>query len=129
MTKILTLFVLLSMNTAAAADGFKIDFVWDGLELCTSGQPNIVGNPSFTLANVPEGTEIISFKLVDLDVPQYPHGGGDISYVGEEKTPEGVFTYKSPCPPNGQHQYEWTAEAKDSQDRVLGVASMIKAYP
>ncbi|MGB5068509.1 MAG: hypothetical protein WBO29_14185, partial [Albidovulum sp.] len=39
---------------------FEIGFSWTGLKLCTSGNPNSVTNPSFTLRDVPEGTKYIT---------------------------------------------------------------------
>ena len=39
------------------ANDFEISFNWDGLKLCTTGNPNIVDNPNFNLSGVPEGTK------------------------------------------------------------------------
>ena len=40
------------------------------------------------------------FKLVDLDVKSYNHGGGWVEYKGQSTIEPGAFKYKSPCPPN-----------------------------
>lgn len=118
------------LGTGAFAQDFTVAFDWEGLKRCTSGQPNTVGNPVFTLDNVPAGTKWLYFKLTDLDVPRYNHGGGWIAYAGNE-TDAGVFKYKSPCPPSGKHTYEWEVTAAGSQDLkdALGVAAQTKRYP
>ena len=131
--KFLVAFIVsLLFANSASAGGFSIGFDWSGLRRCTSGRPNVVGNPAFTLANVPAGTKWIYFKLTDLDVPTYNHGGGWIAYNGESVTKAGVFRYNSPCPPNGTHIYEWQATATDNRDSLqnpLGIARATRPYP
>ena len=103
---------LAASTLAAPAHAFQINFNWKGLDLCTTGNPNRVANPEFKLKNVPEGTKFIRFKLVDLDVPGYNHGGGVVKYTGQNAIAPGAFKYKSPCPPSGRHTYEWQATAQ-----------------
>lgn len=119
------------LGTTAAAQDFTVDFSWEGLELCTSGRPNIVGNPAFTIANIPNGTVWLYFQLTDLDAPQYPHGGGWISFGQRNgETAKNVFTYKSPCPPNGAHRYTWEVTATNMDRTIpLGTASLTRKYP
>lgn len=130
MKRLAIAFALSILGTAATAQDFTVDFSWEGLALCTSGRPNTVGNPAFTLENVPDGTQWLYFQLTDVDAPNYPHGGGWIAYEGET-TAKDVFTYKSPCPPNGVHNYTWEVSATVSQDRIntLGAASLTRKYP
>lgn len=130
MKKILTIIATSLIATSAQADDFSISFNWDGLELCDSGQPNIVDSPVFTLENVPEGTEWLYFDLTDLDYPSYPHGKGWIEYDGD-RTLAGVFKYFSPCPPDGVHNYEWKVTAAGSKDieDELGTAASVLRYP
>lgn len=119
----------LSAGTASARD-FSIRFTWGNIPLCTSGSPNRVTNPEFRLTNVPQGTRFIRFKLVDLDVPTYNHGGGVVAWSGGTTVPSGAFRYKSPCPPNGAHSYEWTATAQSRRNGGrLGVAKARRDYP
>lgn len=116
--------------SGGGAPAFEIDFDWGDIPLCTSGYPNIVPNPRFVLRNVPPGTRYILFRMQDLNVPQYDHGGGIVPYEGQTVIEPGAFTYKSPCPPNGRHIYEWTAWALESEEGgVLGVAKARRAYP
>ncbi|MEM7240901.1 MAG: YbhB/YbcL family Raf kinase inhibitor-like protein [Pseudomonadota bacterium] len=129
MLKFITpLFVAVSISAPAVAFDFSFD--WSGLKLCTSGNPNTVKNPTFKLENVPEGTKFIRFKLVDLDVPQYNHGGGVVAYDGSATIAPGAFRYKSPCPPNGAHTYEWRATAqKKKNGGKLATATAQRQYP
>ena len=116
--------------TTPAASAFEIGFDWAGLKLCTSGNPNKVTNPQFTLTDVPAGTKYIRFKLVDRDVPGYNHGGGLVAYTGQSVIAPGAFKYKSPCPPSGRHTYEWRATAQSRKNGgKLGVAKAARKYP
>jgi hypothetical protein len=119
---------LLGLAPAAAAD-FSFGFDWGTLRKCTSGNPNTVPNPRFRLRGVPAGTASIQFRMVDLAVPSYPHGGGTVKYAGGSTIQPGAFQYRSPCPPGGRHTYEWTAVARDASGKVLGQAKARKAYP
>lgn len=128
------LFVMVSLIfiTPAMADEFTLSFEWGDIPLCTSGQPNTVPNPRFVLSNIPEGTKFISFKLTDLDRPSYNHGGGTIEYTGKNIIEPGAFKYKSPCPPDGSHRYEWSAKAKESDgffSSAISSAKAMKKYP
>ncbi len=115
---------------AAPADAFELQFDWGDLELCTSGQPNTVQNPIFTLTDVPAATRFIRFQLTDLDAPGYPHGGGVVAFDGQSVIARGAFTYRSPCPPNGTHTYRWSATALARKDgEALDVATSAQTYP
>ncbi|MBF9048579.1 phospholipid-binding protein [Roseobacter sp. HKCCD9010] len=127
--KTLTISVLaLALSATAALAEFRLSFEWGDIPLCTTGRPNTVGNPAFTLRDVPAGTETIEFRLVDLDVPSYNHGGGRLRISGSGTVPEGLFTYRSPCPPGEVHTYEWQATARAGR-QVLGVATAQRRYP
>ena len=116
------------VSSASAAD-FSIAFDWGNLKKCTSGNPFTVPNPKFTLRGVPAGTATLQFRMVDLAVPSYPHGGGKIAYKGEATIGPGAFKYRSPCPPQGRHTYQWTATALDAQGKKIGEAKARKPYP
>ncbi|MEJ8571296.1 YbhB/YbcL family Raf kinase inhibitor-like protein [Microbaculum marinum] len=120
------------MAAAAPAQAFSIAFDWSGLKSCTSGRPNTVDSPPFRISGLPAGTKSVVFKLVDVNVPTYNHGGGTVAVSQSGQLPRGAFKYKSPCPPNGRHTYEWTATAKDGargSGKTLGVAKARLAYP
>jgi phosphatidylethanolamine-binding protein (PEBP) family uncharacterized protein len=128
---VLIALIIFSVTPVFAAD-FTVSFDWGDIPLCNSGQPNTVPNPRFVLSNVPEGTKFIRFKMTDLDVPSYNHGGGTVEYTGNNIIEPGAFTYRSPCPPSGSHRYQWTATAtkkKGYTGESLGRAKAIKSYP
>lgn len=126
---ILTLGAIAGSIAPASSADFGLAFEWGNIKKCTSGYPNTVPNPAFSLQNVPKGTASIQFRMVDRNVPSYQHGGGTVKYTKGSKIAPGAFKYKSPCPPSGRHTYEWTATAKDSAGKTLGEAKARKAYP
>jgi phosphatidylethanolamine-binding protein (PEBP) family uncharacterized protein len=126
---LLSFFILFPLS--ANAGDFGIEFDWSNLKKCTSGTPNRVENPTFTLKNVPVGTKWIYFKLVDYN-STFDHGGGWVEYTGQSTVEPGAFKYASPCPPNGRHKYEWTASAKAKKSSFSGTiqaAKSSKMYP
>lgn len=120
--------IALCMTAGSAQAEFSISFTWAGLAPCTSGRPSTVPSPAFILRDLPAGTTEVRFRLVDLNVPQFNHGGGRVGLNQGGQLPPGVFRYKSPCPPNGAHTYEWRVEAR-SGNRVLGTAAARRRYP
>lgn len=113
---------------AFAEETMQLSFTWGDIPLCTSGRPNIVPNPAFVLTGVPAGTERVAFRMTDLDVPTYNHGGGSAPVTGDATVAPGAFTYKSPCPPGMVHTYEWVAEAIGG-GKVLATARAERDYP
>jgi phosphatidylethanolamine-binding protein (PEBP) family uncharacterized protein len=111
------------------AESFSFTFEWGNIPSCSSGSPDSVSNPIFNLSNVPPGTKEIYFTMTDTDAPGYDHGGGTVSYNGEKVIKPGTFDYFSPCPPDGEHTYEWEAEAVDGDEKTLGNATAQKVYP
>jgi len=120
-------FLTLAPFPAAA---FSFSFDWNGLKSCNTGTPNTVANPRFVLKDVPAGTKFIRFKLKDVDVPNYKHGGGVVAYTGQNVIERGAFKYKSPCPPGEVHTYEWSATAqKRKGGGKIDVARSRRTYP
>ena len=132
MKKLFIILLFCFLPQTIFASEFSFEFDWSDLKKCTTGNPNTVKNPIFSLKNVPNGTKFIYFKLTDKNVPSYNHGGGWVEYKGENEIAPGSFTYKSPCPPNGKHNYEWTASAKEKKGLFAGTIAKAKAskyYP
>ncbi len=128
LTRLMTVAMLTSVPVSGSA--FEIAFSWEGLKLCTSGNPGTVPSPAFTVKDVPDGTAFIRFKLVDRDVPGFNHGGGVVAYGGGDVIAAGQFKYKQPCPPDGVHRYEWTATAQSKKNGgKLAVAKAVRPYP
>jgi phosphatidylethanolamine-binding protein (PEBP) family uncharacterized protein len=112
-----------------SASAFSMKAQWPQVAACANTAPG------FTLAKVPANTTKISFKMVDLDLPTFQHGGGELAYSGKNTLASGeafggfLSTYRGPCPPVGQsHRYEWTAQALDASGKVLGVAKSVLPF-
>ncbi|HYB08401.1 MAG TPA: phospholipid-binding protein [Alphaproteobacteria bacterium] len=119
--------VLVCLTVDAAllsAAGFLVDFTWEGTASCFDPQ-----SPPFTLSGVPDGTKSLNFEMKDLDAPNYPHGGGTLPYSGQSEVKRGAFSYRGPCPPSGQHSYQWTIKALDDSGNALAVAHVMKKFP
>src|SRR5690348_11989600 len=96
---------------------FAVDFTWEGTASCFDPK-----SPPFSLSGVPAGTKVLRFAMKDLDAPSFPHGGGSVPYSGQNRIERGAFAYKGPCPPQGQHRYQWTIEAQDGAGKALDTA-------
>ena len=108
----------------AQAPAFSIDFSWEGTAACFDPQ-----SPPFTLRGVPAATKRLRFAMKDLDAPSFPHGGGTVAFTGQAQVSRGAFAYNGPCPPSGQHTYQWTVEAQDGTGRTLATATIEKKFP
>ena len=108
----------------AQSPNFAVDVSWQGTASCFDSK-----SPPFSLGGVPPGTKLLRFSMKDLDAPSFPHGGGSIAYGGQGQVARGAFSYKGPCPPEGQHSYQWTVEAQDGAGRTLAVATVTKKFP
>jgi hypothetical protein len=106
------------------AIAMSLSFSWSGVARCSSSPP------AFTLSAVPAGTSRLSFNMVDLNLPSYPHGGGTIPYQSGSQIAAGSFSYKGPCPPERQrHNYRWTVKALDAEGKTLATASAASQFP
>jgi len=110
-------------STATDAVRLTVDFGWMASDRCATQ------SPAFSVGNIPTGTETLDFRMVDLDVPTYHHGGGRVAHDGSGPIPRGAFTYKGPCPPSGSHTYEWTVRALNADGTAVGVGSAKKPFP
>lgn len=128
MKKLTMTLMLLMLGTTTAQAEMKLSFKWGAIPKCTTGKPNRVPNPEFIVQGVPKGTTKVIFKMVDKNVPGYNHGGGTVKMGSSGKIRPGAFKYKSPCPPNGTHTYEWTATAK-AGSKTVAVAKARRNYP
>ncbi|WP_415919235.1 hypothetical protein [Tateyamaria sp. SN6-1] len=98
-----------------AAVEFNIAFNWGDI-------------PAFHLSLVSEGTTRIDFKLVDLDVPSFSHGGGKVKVIQNGTLPFGAFKWKSACPSGEVHTYQWQTRTKAGR-KVLATARANRKYP
>jgi hypothetical protein len=121
--KRLALGAALAATLPAYAFAFSISVDWTGTAACFDRQ-----SPIFHLAGVPKGPAKIKFRMTDLQVPSFPHGGGTVAYSGQTSLAKGAFTYKGPCPPS-PHRYRWFAQALDAAGHVIGRATTTLKFP
>jgi phosphatidylethanolamine-binding protein (PEBP) family uncharacterized protein len=113
--------VLLASAETSAAMG--LSFEWGPTGQCFDKK-----SPPVKLSDVPAKTTQLRFKLVDLDAPDYPHGGDTVQYAGNDSLPYGAFSYTGPCPPS-PHTYRLSVEALDAGGKVLAKAEASKRFP
>ena len=122
-----TLAIGLSFGTAASA--FSVKAEWGSGSGCSSVAP------AFSFSKVPAGTAKLAFKMVDLNLPSYPHGGGEVAFSGKTSFGQGeafggaFSSYRGPCPPPTEtHRYEWTVQALDSGGKVVGTTRAVLPF-
>jgi phosphatidylethanolamine-binding protein (PEBP) family uncharacterized protein len=120
----MALLVLTGGAMSHAQSTFAVDFTWEGTAKCFDPK-----SPPFSVSGVPAGTKVFRFAMTDLDAPSFPHGGGTVPYSGQTRIERGAFAYKGPCPPQGQHSYQWTIEAQDGTGKTLATATATKKFP
>lgn len=108
---------------ASPAHAFGLSFDWGPTKKCFDSK-----SPPIKLTKVPNGTAKIRFRMVDLNAPNYQHGGGTVSFDGKTSLPYGAFRYTGPCPPS-THTYQISAEALDAKGKVLAKAQARKRFP
>ena len=109
------------LASPAAAQSFSASFRW-----CPQA------SPAFSLRGVPKGTAKINLTMMDLDVPSFQHGGGDVAYSGQNSIPCGALskaTYSGPNPPSGSHTYRWTIKALNAGGGVLAQTTAQRRFP
>lgn len=114
--------VVLAAGPAAA---MSLSFSWGPTKACFDPK-----SPPMSVSGVPKGTKKLKFRMVDLNAPNYPHGGGTVSWSGKTsgKLPYGAFRYKGPCPPS-PHIYQFTVRAYDASGKRLATAKAKKRFP
>ena len=122
LSRVLVAIAIAAVSSHAMAMSLK--FSWAGYRACSSR------SPAFTLSEVPLETKRLAFKMIDRDVPTYPHGGGTVIYSGKDQIPAVAFSYRGPCPPSGQqHTYEWSVQALDQGGKTIGSANAAETFP
>lgn len=107
------------------ASKLNVAFEWTEKSRCSSISPPI------SVTNIPDSTKFLSVRMVDLNVPSYNHGGGEIAYTGSSSIQEGALkSFNGPCPPGGAHRYEITVQALNADKKVIvGQGSAIRQFP
>ena len=121
---LLSLVAFAAFGLQTKAEAFSVAFSWAGIPPCQTV------SPAFILREVPPGTKRLRFVMRDEQVPSFQHGGSTVPYRGSDAIPRGAIRYIGPCPPNDErHRYQWTIEALDNLDKVLGQASTTAIFP
>jgi len=102
-----------------------LDFEFTKKHQCSSISPEI------RVGSIPVGTQKLKVKLVDLDVPNWDHGGGTIDYSGAAVIPENSLKsgYNGPCPPSGSHRYQIKVNAVDAAGVIIGQGKGSQMFP
>ena len=103
----------------------SVDFTWLRDQVCFDER-----SPETSLKNVPDSTELLKFKMVDMD-NRYNHGGGSVTYDGSDRIPVGALkNYRGPCPMmNMNPRYELRVKAIDKNGKVIAFGKKYKTYP
>ncbi|MBB4305398.1 hypothetical protein GGD81_004474 [Rhodobium orientis] len=114
---------LAASAVTSPASAMSLGFSWGPTKKCFDSK-----SPPMRVGKVPKGTRKLRFRMVDLNAPNYPHGGGTVAWSGKRNIPYGAFRYKGPCPPS-RHTYQFTVEALGAGNKVLGRAKARRAFP
>ena len=103
----------------------SVEFSWLKDQSCFDER-----SPEITLKNIPNNTELLKAKMVDID-NSYNHGGGTVTYDGSDRIPVGALKkYKGPCPMmNMNPRYEISVKAIDENGKVIAFGKKYKIYP
>jgi phosphatidylethanolamine-binding protein (PEBP) family uncharacterized protein len=125
MVIMIALFGCNSTKVSENASVLNVTFEWTKASVCSSVSPEI------HIMNIPKETKFLRIKVVDLDMPTYDHGGGEVLYDGSTTVSEGALkTYDGPCPLFGvEHSYEIAVQALNADKKlVLGHGKAIRKY-
>ena len=64
----------------------SLHFSWAGISACGST------SPAFEIDSVPADTKQLSFRMTDLNMPSFDHGGSTVAYTGNV-VERGAVTY------------------------------------
>lgn len=115
--------LVLILSASPAFAGMTMSFQWGPTKKCFDRK-----SPPIELSGVPKGTKSLDIRMVDLQAPNYPHGGAKIAYSGKQSLPYGAFKYRGPCPPS-PHQYRITVKALDAAGKVLATSKASRIFP
>lgn len=114
-----------SLPAAENAANLSVDVSWTADSRCSRTSPPI------KVGNIPAGTKYLKVRMVDLNLPSYNHGGGEVEYSGNGTISEGALkSFKGPCPPGETHNYEITVQAINAdKSLMLGQGKTTRPYP
>jgi len=115
--------VLLMCLASPAVAAMSTSFQWGPTGKCFDSK-----SPPMSFSGIPDGTVKLDIRMIDLNAPDYNHGGARIDYSGQKSLPYGAFRYRGPCPPT-PHKYRFTIKALDAKGKVLAKAAVAKTFP
>lgn len=124
----LCIFAIYGCNSTEVSENASeliVNFEWTETSACSSISPAIL------ITNIPQETKFLKAEMVDLDLPTYDHGGGEVAYDGSNTIKEGALkSYAGPCPPPGvEHSYEITVQALSADKKlILGIGKTIRKF-
>lgn len=121
--RLLIAWIMLAASVAPALAGMTVSFDWGPTKKCFDAK-----SPLMTFSGVPDGTKTLDIRMIDLNAPNYPHGGAKVAYSGQEALAYGAFRYKGPCPP-APHFYQFTVKALDANGQTIAKATARRKFP
>ncbi len=107
--KIFIYLSIIFLINPAIADEIKFDFFWGNIPFCNSGKPFEVKSPKFVFSSLPKDAKWVYFKIRNIGLSDFDHGGGWVELRGNSTIEYGKFNYFSPCPKSGKEIFQWTA--------------------
>src|SRR4030042_7211998 len=108
-------------KVAPNAANLQVELKWTAANKCSSVSPEI------RVTGIPSTTKQLKISMIDLDKPDFNHGGGTVKYDGSNVIPAGgLKSYTGPCPPSGQHSYSIKVDAIDVSGVIVGSGKQAK---
>ncbi len=102
-------------QVAPNAASLQVKFKWTSAHKCSPVSPEI------RVTGIPSTTKKLKVIMIDLDKPDFNHGGGTIKYDGSKVIRAGALKrYTGPCPPSGRHRYSIKVDAMDASGVIVG---------
>ena len=101
-----------------------VSFAWAAIDRCTPRSPEI------RVDGLPAAATVLDVRMTDLNVPTFPHGGGEVPRPADGVIPAGALRgYAGPCPPGAPHPYQITVEAVDAANRIIATGRAVRPFP
>ncbi|WP_207483176.1 YbhB/YbcL family Raf kinase inhibitor-like protein [Arenibaculum pallidiluteum] len=123
------------MDVTDAPRTMTVDFAFARDQACGTGpyemNPLRVSrrSPAIRVEGVPAGARLLRFEMVDLDLLDFDHDGGEVPATPGTATiaEGGLVHWTGPCPPGGSdHRYEMRVEALDAAGKPLATGRSVR---
>ena len=113
-----------SCQNSASVTQLQLDFEWSKSNECSETSPEI------RISGLPETTNMLRVRLIDLYQPGADHGGWEKIPIPEGGViaSDGLKQFRGPCPPKyyAQNNYEFSIEALDKDGVVVAEGKLAK---